>query len=203
MAGGVGNPRELRPCISKLVSIDNMRVDGSFQVGREFHDGGAFLNGLLAECFELVHDLRTQAESKQNEDDVGASTPDINAMDSPSETGGKSSFKFPSLAPALGRVPLEKTKPHTATDDDGQIPIYVASNSGGSRAEAIESMQDAAELPSWHRVEYSSEEDEKPYPRRGKTKMPKRLVHTQALYDLGYEYYEEVSLPVQYSLACS
>jgi hypothetical protein len=34
---------------------------------------------------------------------------------------------------------------------------------------------------------------EKPYPRRGKTRMPKRLVHTRVLYDLGYPYYEEVS----------
>ena len=34
--------------------------------------------------------------------------------------------------------------------------------------------------------------EEKPYPRRGKTRMPKRLVHTKVLYDLGYPYYEEV-----------
>ncbi|KIW48495.1 uncharacterized protein PV06_01074 [Exophiala oligosperma] len=33
--------------------------------------------------------------------------------------------------------------------------------------------------------------EEKPYPRRGKTRMPKRLVHTKVLYDLGYPYYEE------------
>lgn len=39
------------------------------------------------------------------------------------------------------------------------------------------------------------EEKEKPYPRRGKTRMPKRLVHTKVLYDLGYPYYEEVSMP--------
>jgi hypothetical protein len=37
-------------------------------------------------------------------------------------------------------------------------------------------------------------EEEKPYPRRGKTRMPKRLVHTKVLFDLGYPYYEEVSL---------
>ena len=37
---------------------------------------------------------------------------------------------------------------------------------------------------------------EKPYPRRGKTRMPKRLVHTKVLYDLGYPYYEEVSILV-------
>jgi len=33
---------------------------------------------------------------------------------------------------------------------------------------------------------------EKPYPRKGKTRMPKRLVHTSVLYDLGYPFYEEV-----------
>lgn len=33
---------------------------------------------------------------------------------------------------------------------------------------------------------------EKPYPRRGKTRMPKRLVHTKVLFDLGYSFYEEV-----------
>lgn len=36
--------------------------------------------------------------------------------------------------------------------------------------------------------------EEKPYPRRGKTRMPKRLVHTKVLYDLGYPYYEEVTI---------
>ena len=38
--------------------------------------------------------------------------------------------------------------------------------------------------------------EEKPYPRRGKTRMPKRLVHTKVLYDLGYPYYEEASGPI-------
>jgi hypothetical protein len=39
----------------------------------------------------------------------------------------------------------------------------------------------------------SVREEEKSYPRRGKTRMPKRLVHTKVLYELGYPYYEEVS----------
>ncbi|RMZ79251.1 hypothetical protein DV737_g3517, partial [Chaetothyriales sp. CBS 132003] len=34
-------------------------------------------------------------------------------------------------------------------------------------------------------------EKERPYPRKGKTRMPKRLVHTKVLYDLGYPFYEE------------
>jgi hypothetical protein len=40
---------------------------------------------------------------------------------------------------------------------------------------------------------------EKPYPRKGKTRMPRRLVHTKVLYDLGYPYYEEVSGKAQSS----
>lgn len=39
---------------------------------------------------------------------------------------------------------------------------------------------------------------EKPYPRRGKTRMPKRLVHTKVLYELGYPFYEEVSTLLYY-----
>ena len=35
-------------------------------------------------------------------------------------------------------------------------------------------------------------EPEKPYPRKGKTKMPKRLVNKRALLELGYPYEEEV-----------
>ena len=44
-----------------------------------------------------------------------------------------------------------------------------------------------------HREEIREEKIEKPYPRKGKTRMPRRLVHTKVLYDLGYPYYEEVS----------
>jgi hypothetical protein len=35
-------------------------------------------------------------------------------------------------------------------------------------------------------------EREKPFPRRGKTRMPRRLVETQVLYDLRYPFHEEV-----------
>ncbi|KAK5467117.1 hypothetical protein LTS15_000087 [Exophiala xenobiotica] len=39
--------------------------------------------------------------------------------------------------------------------------------------------------------EFKEIKEEKPYPRRGKTRMPKRLVNTKVLYELGYPYYEE------------
>ena len=37
------------------------------------------------------------------------------------------------------------------------------------------------------------EEIEKPYPRKGKTRMPRRLVNKRAIIELGYPFDEEVS----------
>lgn len=37
-------------------------------------------------------------------------------------------------------------------------------------------------------------ESDSTYPRKGKTRMPKRLVHSKVLFDLGYPFYEDVSL---------
>lgn len=53
---------------------------------------------------------------------------------------------------------------------------------------------DAAPLEEYETKIEKTKIVEKPYPRRGKTRMPKRLVHTKVLYDLGYPFYEEVSL---------
>lgn len=43
---------------------------------------------------------------------------------------------------------------------------------------------------------------EKPYPRKGKTRMPKRLVHVRALIDLGYPFIEEVRLLPSLESSC-
>lgn len=57
-AGGVSNPRELYPYSMKLNSIDNMRVDGKFQVGKDIPEGQGSVNDLLAECYDLAFELR-------------------------------------------------------------------------------------------------------------------------------------------------
>lgn len=51
--------------MSQLNSIDNMRVDGKFMVGEDIPDGQANVTQLLAECFDLAYDLRTQAEEEE------------------------------------------------------------------------------------------------------------------------------------------
>ncbi|KAL9001198.1 MAG: hypothetical protein Q9169_000382 [Polycauliona sp. 2 TL-2023] len=65
-SGGVSSPRELYPYSMKLNSIDNMRVDGKFMVGSDIPEGQGSINALLAECFDLNYELRT--ESEDNDD---------------------------------------------------------------------------------------------------------------------------------------
>lgn len=53
----------------KLNSIDNMRVDGKFQVGKDIPEGQGSVNDLLAECYDMAYDLRTAAEEIDDQDD--------------------------------------------------------------------------------------------------------------------------------------
>ncbi|KAK5937848.1 hypothetical protein PMZ80_009977 [Knufia obscura] len=66
--GGVSNPRELYPYSMKLNSIDNMRVDGKFQVGKDIPEGQGSVNSLLAECYDMAYELRTAAEDGPEDD---------------------------------------------------------------------------------------------------------------------------------------
>ncbi|KAI5809656.1 hypothetical protein DFH27DRAFT_606082 [Peziza echinospora] len=61
-AGGVSSSREFYPYSMKLASIDNMRVDGKFMVGQEVPEGQGRVNSLLAECFEIMAELRCATE---------------------------------------------------------------------------------------------------------------------------------------------
>ncbi|KAJ9619646.1 hypothetical protein H2203_008427 [Taxawa tesnikishii (nom. ined.)] len=69
-AGGVDSPRELYPYSMKLNSIDNMKKDGKFMVGNDIPEGQGSVTALLAECFELAYDLRTEAEEREEEEEV-------------------------------------------------------------------------------------------------------------------------------------
>ncbi|KAI9754711.1 MAG: hypothetical protein M1815_005471 [Lichina confinis] len=61
-SGGVSSRRELYPYTMKLHSIDNMRVDGKFTVGRDVPEGQATLSDLLNECYEQMRELTLAAE---------------------------------------------------------------------------------------------------------------------------------------------
>jgi hypothetical protein len=44
--------------IVQLNSIDNMRVDGKFYMGNDIPEGQGSVNALLAECYDIVWELR-------------------------------------------------------------------------------------------------------------------------------------------------
>ena len=44
-----------------------MRVDGKFLVGNDIPEGQGSVNGLLAECFDILYDLKIQAEENDSE----------------------------------------------------------------------------------------------------------------------------------------
>ena len=53
----------------KLNSIDNMRVDGKFMVGKDIPEGQGTIIDLLSECYDLAYDLRTAAEEDGDDDE--------------------------------------------------------------------------------------------------------------------------------------
>ncbi|CDO93908.1 unnamed protein product [Kluyveromyces dobzhanskii CBS 2104] len=63
--GGVDNDRELYPYQMKLASLDNMRVDGKYyDSDGNIPEGQGTLNALLAECFDIIHELKIEAEER-------------------------------------------------------------------------------------------------------------------------------------------
>lgn len=57
-------PHRVSNFVLQLNSIDNMRVDGKFEINRDIPEGQAAVADLLAECFELNYELRVEAETR-------------------------------------------------------------------------------------------------------------------------------------------
>ncbi|CAL9729416.1 cu(2+) suppressing and bleomycin sensitive protein 1 [Monosporozyma unispora] len=65
--GGVENERELYPYQMKLASLDNLRTDGKFyDSDGNIPEGQGILNALLAGCFDIIHELKVEAEEREN-----------------------------------------------------------------------------------------------------------------------------------------
>ncbi|KAM9918140.1 hypothetical protein OXX59_008867 [Metschnikowia pulcherrima] len=63
---GLNNLRELFPFQFKLASLDNLRHDGKFIVNNQVPEGQGTLNALLAECFDIVYELKIELEEKED-----------------------------------------------------------------------------------------------------------------------------------------
>ncbi|WPK23791.1 hypothetical protein PUMCH_001037 [Australozyma saopauloensis] len=66
---GLNNLRELYPFQFKLASLDNLRQDGKFTVNNQVPEGQGTLNALLAECFDIIHELKIELEEKEENED--------------------------------------------------------------------------------------------------------------------------------------
>ncbi|KAF3990718.1 hypothetical protein FT663_01563 [Candidozyma haemuli var. vulneris] len=66
---GLNNLRELYPFQFKLASLDNLRDDGKFIVNGQVPEGQGTLNALLAECFDIIHELKIELEEKEDNED--------------------------------------------------------------------------------------------------------------------------------------
>ena len=62
---GLNNLKELYPFQFKLASLDNLREDGKFIVNGTIPEGQGLLNALLAECFDILHELKIELEEKE------------------------------------------------------------------------------------------------------------------------------------------
>lgn len=68
---GLNNLRELYPFQFKLASLDNLRQDGKFIVNGQVPEGQGTLTALLAECYDIIHELKIELEEK-NENGLGS-----------------------------------------------------------------------------------------------------------------------------------
>lgn len=69
---GLNNLRELYPFQFKLALLDNLRQDGKFVVNGQVPEGQGTLTALLAECFDIIHELKIELEEKEEQDDVAS-----------------------------------------------------------------------------------------------------------------------------------
>ena len=78
-AGGVSSARDLWPYSMKLSSIDNMRKDGKFKVNGLIPEGQASVTGMMEACYEIVHQLRAEAEghTEGDKEQTPAKNPEI------------------------------------------------------------------------------------------------------------------------------
>lgn len=104
---GFNNMRELYPFQFKLASVDNMRKNGVFYVDGQIPEGQGTLNALLAECFDIMHELHALIEDRE---DAGQLAQD-------NYGGDFTNAKMPSRMPEAGLLESMLRKHNDSVDD--------------------------------------------------------------------------------------
>ncbi|RLV89714.1 hypothetical protein JA1_005006 [Spathaspora sp. JA1] len=85
---GLNNLRELYPFQFKLASLDNLRNDGKFIVNNQIPEGQGTLNALLAECFDILQELKIELYEQEEEEEEEEKPDRLNGGSFTNSTGG-------------------------------------------------------------------------------------------------------------------
>lgn len=89
-AGGISNMRELYPFQMKLTGLDALREDGKFVVDGEIPPGQGVVIEVLAECFDMVYEMKVELDEKGEDDGDESILVDDGDDDSLEDDGGDS-----------------------------------------------------------------------------------------------------------------
>lgn len=67
---GLSSLRDLYPFQLKLALLDNLRQDGKFIINGHIPEGQGTLNALLAECFDIIHELKIELEDSSDDESL-------------------------------------------------------------------------------------------------------------------------------------
>lgn len=112
--GGVNNGRELYPFQMKLASLDNLRTDGKFyDSDGNIPEGQGTLNALLAECFDILHEMKIEAQERVESESAQHSEAD---QDDESDHGTENEDTSPENQPVAKYLDVHN---QYSNEDDG------------------------------------------------------------------------------------
>ncbi|CDK28857.1 unnamed protein product [Kuraishia capsulata CBS 1993] len=141
--GGISSIRELYPYQLKLASLDNLRQDGKFMVDGQIPEGQGTLTALLAECFDICHEMKLEfeegregeEESVDNHKDGFSGTKsgwseqryddDDEDEEEEEEQASKATNKFKDLSLAGDDDEDEDTPSYAASYNESEVPTDI------------------------------------------------------------------------------
>ena len=111
---GVSNHRELYPYQMKLDSLERLRVDGKFVVNGEIPPGQGLINGLLAQCYDMILELEVEIDEKQGDESENEN--DYSDGYTDSDAASKITYSADSLRSSY--YDRDNDPEHEHTDDD-------------------------------------------------------------------------------------
>lgn len=136
--GGISSIRELYPYQLKLDSIDNMKVDGKFIIKGQIPEGQATVTALLAECFDIIHELKIELDDK--DDDDAAEKPKYSVIGTKASQDSNYDYNHhddEAISRSNSRFSAGETDHHSSVKDLGSLDYDEAEDNLASYANSI------------------------------------------------------------------